>query len=300
MREYIKSFCKEFDHPIEATETLLSAYDQLKKSPEAYALFNEQVEKYNTDKLTDHYEALAAMDKAAEISGVHRYTLHLMLYICLSKHTRELYKKKNIPMSIYHDSMSDLKWKLFECHKMYGIWGSFVAWWFIRFFDLTRFALGRLQFETVQFNSSYSKDGYILNHGDIVINVHIPSCGPLKHDACLESYKMAAEFYKDIFIDRPVAIKCESWLLYPKHREFLPRTSNILSFMNDYDIFESAIDEKNSDAWRIFYKESTDNLDELPVETSIQRAYIDWFRKGNKMGSGEGVFFIADLNRHPT
>ena len=293
MLNYIKSFCKEFDYPEEATLTLIQAFEDLEKNPEAYSAFINQVELYNNDKLTSHYEALTAADKASELSGIHKYTLHLLLYICFSKHTKELYNRKNISMEIYHDSMSDLKWKLFECHQMYGIWGSFVAWWFDRFFDLTRFALGRLQFETIQFNHSYSKNGISLSPEDIVLNVHIPSCGPLKHEDCVASYQKAAEFYKDTFKGRPVAIRCESWLLYPKHKEFLPSYSNILKFMNDYDIFESATDEKNSDAWRIFYTENTDNPDALPNDTSIQKAYIDWFKKGNKMGSGTGVFFLT-------
>ncbi|HAN20514.1 MAG: hypothetical protein A2Y15_04235 [Clostridiales bacterium GWF2_36_10] len=290
MRIYITSFCNEFEYPDEATLAFSDAYDQISNNIEAFDIFQNQVELYNNDQLTNHGVALEDMDKVAEITGVHKYTVHLLFYICLSHHTRELYKEKNIAYDIFYDSMSDLKWKLFECKKVYDIWGSFVAWWFGRFFDLTRFAIGRLQFETYEFGRTYSKNGLTIKPNNIVLNVHIPSCGPMKHEDCLASYKKAAEFYKDVFKDRPVVFICCSWLLYPAHREFLPASSNILAFMSDYDIIESSIDEEGSFMWRIYETMDFKDMEKLPCDTSLRRAYYDWLSKGNKGGSGFGVF----------
>lgn len=48
-------------------------------------------------------------------------------------------------------------------------------------FEMTRFALGRLQFELMDFPESYEKTGHVRPEGMTkVINMHIPSCGPLK------------------------------------------------------------------------------------------------------------------------
>lgn len=53
--------------------------------------------------------------------------------------------------------------------------------WFDGFFEMTRFALGRLQFELMDFPESYEKTGHVRPEGMTkVINMHIPSCGPLK------------------------------------------------------------------------------------------------------------------------
>ncbi len=292
MKDYILSFCKEFGYPTEAEAALASAYDNLCQHQEAITVFDDNLRLYSDNISSDDGEILSALDKAAELCGTHRYTIHLLFYICLSKQTRKAYEERNIPYQVFYDSMYDLRCKLMECHKMHGIWGSFVAWWFKRFFDLTRFALGRLQFETIEFNKHYEKNGNILNPGDVVLNIHIPSRGPFPHEACMESYRKAAEFYKNVFKGRPTAFVCHSWLLYPEHRNFLPENSNILSFMNDFDIISSEDDPNFGNLWRIFHQDYKGDISQLPRETSLQRAYVDWISKGNGVGNGFGVFFF--------
>jgi hypothetical protein len=296
MKDYIVSFFKEFQYPAEAAESLLSEYDKLTKNTNAMNMFQKQIDLYNCNGLTDYNEALNFISKASELSGTNPYTVFLLFFICLSKHTRELYEEKNIDYTVFYDSMYDLKCKLYECHKLYGIWGTFVADWFPGFFQLTRFALRRLQFETDVFKNTYSKNKDTLNPGDTVLNVHIPSRGPLIHEDCLESYRMASVFFKDYFVQKPIAFACCSWLLFPSHKEFLPPKSNVLAFMNDFDIIYSGFSDNHGELWRIFYKEYTGNTDELPQETSMQRAYVSWLRKGNKTGYGYGVFLFDGKN----
>ena len=289
---FVKEFSEEFGYPNEAIEALTSGMIQIESNSEAFAIFDEQVKLYKDSETFDHPKAIEVAKKATELSGVHSYTAQLLLYICFAKYTREKYKTKGIPESVYIDSMSDLKWKLHECYVVHGVWGSFVAFWFDRFFDLTRFALGRLQFEIVKFASDYEKGNDIIKKGDNAINIHIPSCGPLLVEDCEKSFALAAEFFKDYFKDREdkrVVFQCNSWLLYPKHREFLPKHSNILKFMDMFDIYATNEDPKNADAWRIFSVEDTSNLDLLPTKTSVQKSYVEWFRSGGTMGGGQGV-----------
>ena len=292
MTNYILSFCDEFNYPLEAKQCLQAAYVQLKKNPTALVMFQKYIDGYNNDELTDYNPILPLLDKAAELSGTHRYIIHLLFYICLTKHTKYLYEKRKLSYGIYYDSMSDLKWKLLECHKMYGVWGSFVASWFPGFFQLTRFALGRLQFEIIEFQRSYEKRAYRLQPKDIVVNIHIPSSGLLLHEDCLLSYCKATDFFKEYFVGKPTTFVCNSWLLYPPNKDLLPKESNIIQFMDDFDIIDSSIDEKDEDLWRIFYREYNGHPEELPCKTSLQRAYIEWLVKGNHIGNGTGVFMF--------
>lgn len=290
MKNTVLTFCSEFEFPDEATVAMSAAYDALVKEEAAFTKFNQYVELYFADKLEDYSEALAALDKAAGQCGIHRYTLHLLFYICLSEHTAEQYKKRNLPAAIYHDSIMDLKWTLLECHKIHGIWGTFVADWVAGFFRLTRFTLGRLQFELTRYDGRYTRYGHQLAPEDIAVDVHIPSSGPLRHEDCLNSYQRAAEFFRDSFTGRPIAFVCHSWLLFPPNREILPETSNIIRFMADYDV--TAVEENDGeDLWRIFDKEYNGNPDDLPDGTSLQRAYIRWLKAGNRPGAGRGVLF---------
>ena len=297
MRDYIGSFCEEFEYPFDASRFLLSEYDKLSKNESAYALFEQPVKLYGSDLLTDYDEAFCQMDRVSDLTGVHKYTVHLLLLICLTKHAKLLYEKRNISYDIYYDSMSDLKWKLAECRRMHGVWGTCVSGRYPGFFNLTRFALGRLQYEPVPFNNSYEKGGHIINPGDTVLNIHIPSSGALKHEDCLESYKKAHVFFREYFIDKPTVFVCYSWVLFPSHTEFLPESSNILTFMNDFDIISSSINDGYSDLWRIFNKPFQGGTGDLPRDTSLQRAYIDWIDKGNKTGNGYGIFLFDGEKR---
>ena len=289
---FVKAFSTEFGYPSEAIIALTDGMKTIEANSEAFALFDGQVRLYKKSETFNHPQTIEAAKMAAELSGVHSYTAQLLLYICFAEHTKEKYKAKGIDDSIYIDSMSDLKWKLHECYAVHGIWGSFVAFWFDRFFDLTRFALGRLQFEIVEFASDYEKGNDIIRKGEAAVNIHIPSNGPLLVQDCEKSFTLAADFFKDYFKDKEkVVFQCNSWLLYPKHREFLPQYSNILKFMDMFDIYASNEDPKNADAWRIFWVEDRSNIDLLPTKTSIQRAYVEWFKSGGTMGGGQGVRF---------
>ena len=67
--------------------------------------------------------------------------------------------------------------------------------------------------------------------------------------------------------------------------------------MDDFDIYESWEADQFSELWRIFYQEYDGNPDHLPADTSLQRAYINWFKAGNKAGSGNGLFFYPDTKK---
>ncbi len=103
-----------------------------------------------------------------------------------------------------------------------------------------------------------------------------------------DSFAKAYEVYKDLFPDKIVPFTLRSWLLYPEHRKFLPKNSNILKLMDYFDII-SYTEPHWGDWWRIFSREYNDNIDEMSTETSLQRAYVDWVKKGNAPGFGRGI-----------
>lgn len=85
---------------------------------------------YEADGKLDYKEVLKAADTAAKEAGIAPYTADLLIYLLMTAHLKERYQEKGISEQIWLDSCMDLNWKLHECRKMYGIWGSFVSWWF--------------------------------------------------------------------------------------------------------------------------------------------------------------------------
>lgn len=200
--------------------------------------------------------------------------------------------RKGIDEEIFWKSIEDMHWKLLECKECEGVWGTFVPGWYRGFFDMTRFGLGRFQFEETGFDADYyEKCGVVLKRGDKVYNFHIPSAGPLTDEKRIDSYKQAYQFFggKD---GEPMAFVCGSWLLYDGHREFLPENSNILRFMDDFDIIRSQEREKFSDGWRVFGRYSDGPVDDLPEDTSIRRAFKQRLQQGKPTGYGYGVILF--------
>ncbi len=294
MKAQIKSFCTEFEYPKEATESLLDAYTQLKRT-EYYPLFLSYVDLYNNDDASfSHDKALRVTKYLAEHTKINRYTLDLLLFICMAEHCRELYVQAEISLKVYRDSMLDLKYKLMECQKNFGVWGSFVAPWFPRFFDLSRFALGRLQFEDDPSMERYEKNGIVLNYGDWVLNVHIPSSGKLTLEDCMDSFRKASEFYADRFPDGIVKFTCHSWLLAPNHKDYLDPKSGIRQFADLFDVVKWEEDPKGSDLWRIFNKQYEGSTEGFPADTSLQRAYLKLLADGETPQIGLGFLFMKD------
>jgi len=160
------------------------------------------------------------------------------------------------------------------------------------------FVLGRLSYELSELPLDYHKNGYIYPKGEKIFSLHIPSSkpfGPLNKDARLASYKKAYNFFSDKLNGKPMVIYCSSWLLYLPNKLFYPKKSNILDFMNDFDIVYSENTEFY-DKWRVFGKDYTKPLNELPCETSLQNAFVDWLKAGNQVGCGSGILLFDGDN----
>ncbi|MBR5444596.1 MAG: hypothetical protein IKV57_00640, partial [Clostridia bacterium] len=197
MVEYARSFMTEIGFDEQATEFLCGELEKILAHPAAGGIWKECVNDYENNIHLDYSRYLEKAAEAGELAGVHLYSAHMLLFVCYSGHLRQLYRENGIADSIWFDSMCDLKWKLWECQAVKGIHGTFVGGWFGGFFNMTRFALGRLQFELIEFNQTYEKDGRVLSPGDKVINMHIPrTLTPFSPENCEDAYARAAAFYR--------------------------------------------------------------------------------------------------------
>ena len=279
---------QECDYIKDDIPELLSAYDKLQSSctDELSVLISE----YDAGYDINYESALSRMKALSEKAEIHEYTGALLLFLCYTKRLRAYYNEAGIDDEIFLSSVLDLRYKLDECKCVYGIKGSFVAKWFSGFFDLTRFALGRLQFEIVDLGREYEKGGVKLEPDSKVINVHIPRTGtPLDRESTLKSYRLASEFFAPKLGDT-IAFVCSSWLLFPRHRQMLKLDSNLLAFMNDYDLVASGEYENYNEIWRLFDTNYNGDASHLPADTSLRRAYVDLITSGEKTGWGKGVF----------
>lgn len=295
MRSFVEQFMVKYDYPEEARSVLLSAYDALmacdKSRPELVRMIKEYDVSYGTDLVAEEEK----MKEISLLAGVNEYTGMVIRFICYMKRLKEYYDEAGYGEAMYMGVANDIKYKLWECKLVKGVWGSFVTPWFCRFFRLDRFCFERLQFELIDFNGDYVTDGVALKPDTKVINVHIPRTGGrLDKESVDRSYAMAADFFKKKFgLDR-IIFHCNSWLLFPKNKELLKEGSNLLSFISDYRVVEVKEYDNYSEVWRLFDTEYTEDHSKLPADSSLRRAYIDLMNKGEPIGSAKCVYIYED------
>jgi len=289
---YIENLADRLSYPEEGKASLVADAKKITENEKAEILMQDAVASFERTNFSfDGMEA--RFDSIAECSGVHRYAVAMLMLMEACTILEKKYAEAGYSDQLFVDTMSDLKFKLIECKKVKGVWGTFVAFWYPGFFRMTRFALGRFQYEKVSYSKKYTGiAGNFIKEGDTALNFHIPSSGvSLTEEVRLDSYRKAKEFfYPDS--DKPVPFVCSSWLLWPGYEDCLPKTSNVLAFRHDFTLVDASEYASFTNAWRVFDSYAEKDVSEWPRDTSQRRAFASYTENGGKHGSGYGVFFF--------
>ncbi len=283
-KDFMALLMEKTQFPAEAKEFLLESADKV----DAGALFAALDAFYAGGFSTK--DTQPAIDEMAKAAGLSPYTVWMLFLMQGAKQAKADYEKKGIGEDIFFATFADLRYKAIECMENYGVWGTFVAFWYPIFFSCDIVKLGRLEYETITYDGpEYSKGGFTLRPGDRIQNIHIPSSGePFDKAARLDSYKKAYDFFKP---EGPLVCMCHSWLLYPEYKNILKPGSNIADFQSDFDIIR--VDTEDfSDAWRVFGPDHAKPAQELPERTSMQRAFKSHLLAGGKTGEALGVLLF--------
>ncbi|MBR3848363.1 MAG: hypothetical protein IKM21_03630 [Oscillospiraceae bacterium] len=261
-------------------------------------LLKTEVKEENIDFLTDAYdkgdevfgEAIATVAKLENITAEE---LNLYIYILLYVRIYSLYREREIPDNIFFDTVRrEIESIAGLCFKELGIYGiqqnKYRRW--LRFsLDGRLFALGALSFE-LRYDSEFEGevDGVTLKKGDTHVSVHIPRYEKLTEERCEEAYSLAREFFKKHFGLEKIVFLCHSWMLHPWLEEVLPKTSGIIKFSEKYKKIEVEEHLAEVKFW-IFPDDENTPIDELPQNTSLQRAFIEKARAGESLGVACGI-----------
>lgn len=197
----------------------------------------------------------------------------------------EIYKENGISDTIFNDTFYDITIWCEECYRKYGFYGLEEAKWIANSINMKLFRLGRLQFEPVMLEEPLIGRDINLAAGSQVLNVHIPAGEKMDYAACLKSFEMAKEFFGDSY----VAYMCDSWLLSPVLKDFLPGNSNIVKFQNLFEVIKVYRDYPQGEG-RIF-KDVREDKENYPEESVLQREAKKYILAGNDLGIGVGAFY---------
>jgi hypothetical protein len=143
------------------------------------------------------------------------------------------------------------------------------------------FRIGELEYELAE------------EKGERFISVHIPSDAVLSAGRLNDSLSRARAFLKEYFPERSGdAVICESWLLSPALEDLLPADSGIRRFRGAFTITGSFPDDDSALQW-VFgvtdKQKNTVRTEDLPENTSLQRALKARLLSGLKPGSAIGI-----------
>ncbi len=288
---------EKHNYPEDAREKIIEVEEKIIANEKANKLYESIYRQYWVRKKNfDFYE-----DKVKELSeliGEHVFTVKFVIVLNATRSLLAEYKKQGISEDIYWDSVLDLKSKLLECKEYHNFWGTTVADWFMGFFTMSRFALGRFQYEFSKFHKDYyAEHGVVIKDEDFLLTMHIPSHqASLTYDVRMDSYKKAFEFFKDKFDGKHILVSCDSWLMYPDNLNILPEGSRTSDFILDFQPIDITQTYDFGDGWRVFGNQARKPAAELPRNTTMQRAFADWFMQGKKCGRGYSLLIFDGEN----
>ncbi len=292
-KEHISDLCEKIEMPAEYAAAALDCCEKICESETLYEKFLEIQENYFNGGAFEYN--VTPVTELAEANGFEKYMFTLTFCLMYSLQTLEIYKRREYPMDVYYDSFRDLVIWGNVCLNAHGIFGIDNYGWVSEQIRGRLFRIGRLQFHYIEHNGpEHTHAGVTVRKGQRVINIHIPEGDALTREKRMDSYRRAYRFFGQT---GNAVFECESWLLYEKGREFINPDSNIIDFMNDFQIIHT--DEKQGEfgeAWRVFgFLESYDPAS-LPRNTSLQRAYADRLISGGATGNSLGIMIFDGEN----
>lgn len=283
------SFMKRIKLPNDCIENVVSLYEKIKED----TAIKDIVLKLE-NRQYDYVDSI--IKEFSSDKGLDNKLVNLAI-ICATHYIfKQRFSEKNVPEDIFWASMSDIRYKLMECKNTYGIWGiSFIPWYY-GYYEAARYDLGRLQFEEKYLEQErYSHGETIVLKGNSIVNTHIPSSGSLLKEDVIDSLKRAYDFMEFKY-DGKMFIACKSWLLYPSYKHLFGEKSNIRQFIDLFDVYDVVDDEDFAfGCEHVFCREATCEIHQLPQDTSLQRAFVNYMKQDNpKFGRGYGMMVMKD------
>jgi len=168
----------------------------------------------------------------------------------------------------------------------WGTAGVDAGWWQLLALRGELLEIGRLQYHYLVTGEStlspvpwYDDEeararGPGFRRGDAQIGVHIPGGPGFAPDELDASLERARQILGDVWpTDRRRLATCMSWLLDDRLAEYLTADSNILAFQRRFTMVPGGYDD-DADTLEFIFRRPGASLDDLPQDTTLQRAVV--------------------------
>jgi hypothetical protein len=222
----------------------------------------------------------------------------VFVYLAALPSTRVLHREHGVPAETSRRTLQDLGRQLAVHRRRFGFTGLHTPAWLTRHFRGELYQLGRLQFERVRLDEhsarALAEAGAPAAPGQMALSLHIPDFqGPLTPGACEDSLALARDFFARCFPDdSPRIALCESWLLDPQLRSFLPAHANIVSFQHRFALTGDPGEPQDDSAVAFVFGGDQAARKDLPRRTGVQRAVLGHLDAGGHWYTRLGWFSL--------
>ena len=231
----------------------------------------------------------------SQLGGV----FYAWVFLVSLRFARRFHEELEIPADVSQAIFADLGRNLRHGRRQRGFLSVADPWWLALHLRGALYELGRLQFERGRLGNTTSQAmiaaGVDCRPGDHVLSLHIPAfSGPMDPAACDASIARAMEFFPKHFPEEQfIYAVCYSWMLDDDLREYLPSTSNIIRFIDRFQI-AYRYDENDAGILRFVFGRSDLPLDAYPQTTTLERAVISHIKEGRHWHGGAGWFVLPE------
>ncbi len=281
-KDEITKFCERVDMPAEATKIvcdLIDSFDFSAIAPYYHMLFSV---KTGNDAVNEINTILENEEKKGFV--------WLTVYLAAVLEAKTTYDALGIDDKIFYDTMAIFSRFVNEHKESFGVYGYDRQKWNFRQISCTLFRIDELEYEMCEFaNEDAVINGEtVIAKGENTISIHIPSDARLNPENNKTSLKNAMKFLEKHFPSFEYRMMyCQSWIISPNLRDVLNENSNIINFLENFEIYKVDPDQESYKIW--VFKNEKLTIDQFPQNTSLQRNITKHLRQGGKIGSACGV-----------
>jgi hypothetical protein len=263
--------------PVHAMDEIVGMTPTRDEHPEAWWLLDRL---YHTLTLEDGLATPPPWPAPFATSDPLTHHFHLYVFLAAISHVLQLHAKRGIAADITWATLEDVGLQVANYEVRHGRPGFDGAFWVWPHFRCEALTIGRLQFDR-RYVPIDAAGGLEPHRGEPALGVHIPALGPLDADACDASLAQAREFYATHFPEERYEVGiCESWLMDEQLAEYLPDGSNIRQFQERFTLGDDWTRLADDDVIRFVFGRLPADLDDLPQETTLQRAAVGHLQAG--------------------
>lgn len=221
-------------------------------------------------------------------------------------------RKKGVLQDIIDATCNMFENQVQDFIDLYGHFGiSVYVPWLLMFINNKIIRVGRFNIEVTELGEYYiyQKNGklriladednstdetLIAKPKDRIISIHIPSGGSLDFDQNTSDLKRAEKIVTSCFGEFKL-FYCNSWLLDPTIKTVMGKPTNMVRFADRFTRFPVKSDGTSVFSY-LYNTTDTENIDDLPENTTMQKAIKKHLLAGGRILNYQGVFAKEDLN----